>query len=350
MQPATLKTAIQLGQLMTLLAQLAQANKDFDKSLSRLRSGVQEQVIILARSGQEQVQLDSSVRLSRMHDTLSAAVQAYLEVPLLLARYTDPQAKPLHWVNLLTRNLERRKLISRRGLVTILREAAEYPLQPPADFKVLQEDRATITKAYASAVRNADWLALLLRLGLSQTSAHASNRLLIAEHSSHPGRARLAENLRLLCPAYELAPEPGPATRPVCESTIVQPQLSAEGLYNLHTSLDWNKLQAHPVIAALAIPAHGEEPEGYALESLLSLIREIHLVPTTGNPAGQAQERLNAFVADLQLRKTLIEQKQTKLQAQQADGAKIQALAALKQLDPAVLKALQANPELLQGL
>lgn len=266
MQPATLKTAIQLGQLMTLLAPLAQANKDFDKSLSRLRSGIQEQVIILARSGQEQVQLDSSARLSRVHDTLSAAVQAYLEVPLLLARYTDPQAKPLHWAKLLTRNLELRKLILRLGLVTILREAAEYPLPPPADFKVLQEDRAKVTKAYASAVRNADWLALLLRLGLSQTAAQASNRLLIAEHSSHPGRVRLAENLRVLCPAYEL--EPGQAARPVREPAIEQPPLSAEGLYNLHTSLDWNKLQAHPVIAALAIPAHGEEPEGYALEGV----------------------------------------------------------------------------------
>ena len=352
MQPSTLKTAIQLGQLMTLLGPLAHSSKAYDKQLARLRSGAQEQVIVAALASQDQIQLDCAVCLSRVLDALKTSVKAYIEVPLLLARWTDPHAKPLHGVQLLTRDPERRKKIVRRGLEVILETASAFPLlRPTPGFNVAQEERVKVAKAYASAVRNADWLELLLQLGLSETAAQAGNRLLMEAHSSHPGRTRLQDNLRALSPDYAAPLEAGQVDGvPKGEPSTTPPQLSAEGLYTLHISLDWNKLQAHPVIAALAIPSHGAEPEGYDLNGLVALITEDRRVPPGTWPGKQAQEMLDALVADLQLRKELIEQAQEKQQAQQADAARAQALEALKQLDPAVLQALQANPGLLQAL
>lgn len=347
MNTSTLKKAVQLGQLITLLTPLAHSSNSFDKRLSRLRSGAQEQVLVAALASQDQIQLDCAVRLSRVLDALKTSVKDYVEVPLLLARWTDPHAKPLHGVQMLTRDPERRKKILRQGLEVILENASAFPLlRPTPGFNVAQEARTQVAKAYASAVRNADWLDLLLQLGLSETAAQASNRLLLEAHSSHPGRMRLPDNLRTLCADYAAPLEAGHVEgAPKGEPSASPPQLSAEGLYTLHVSLDWSKLQAHPVIAALAIRAHGAEPEGYDLDGLGA-----RRVPPGTSPGKQAQEMLDALVADLQLRKALIEQAQAKQQAQQADAARAQALEALKQLDPAVLQALQANPGLLQAI
>lgn len=329
MKKETLTTAVELGQMFTLLTPLMRqhAGKAFVKHVSQMRSKADDLMVAAHYEGSAAAE----AHLAAMHTQVLEGIKANIDLPLLLKE--ERVAYPAR--------------IAKKGSgMARARNWPEILLGPlPGLFpraKVADADRARLLHTYSSVVRNSYWGPLLHRLGIQLDVASVYSDQLSYVHGSHQGRENLRENVRSLCPTYFDAPR-----------TIQVPgSTAASGLYVLQACLSLERLMAHPEIAQLAaeLSPTGKEPEGYELSKLLGdACRPVSLV--SGEAADQAmQEVLGTLLEGLLKRKAIFTKERAAAQRKAKEQAKAEAKAALQKLDPKLLKALKAHPDVLKEL
>jgi len=270
MKKETLTTAVELGQMFTLLTPLMRqhAGKAFVKHVSQMRSKADDLMVAAHYEGSAAAE----AHLAAMHTQVLEGIKANIDLPLLLKE--ERVAYPAR--------------IAKKGSgMARARNWPEILLGPlPGLFpraKVADADRARLLHTYSSVVRNSYWGPLLHRLGIQLDVASVYSDQLSYVHGSHQGRENLRENVRSLCPTYFDAPR-----------TIQVPgSTAASGLYVLQACLSLERLMAHPEIAQLAaeLSPTGKEPEGYELSKLLGdACRPVSLV--SGEAADQAMQEV----------------------------------------------------------
>lgn len=350
MKKETLDTAIHLGQLITLLSPLGNASKSFSKRLSRLRAGVESQVVLAVLSENTDAGRRAATRISDVHAALHDAFKRQVDVPELLRRSTGD--RPVFAMQVVS-GVRRMDCDS-----ALLGGAEAVKLEPNPGKGSNQQDRAAVTHAYASAVRNSTWLPTLLRLELGLSLATSENVRLTNEYSTHEGREALSSALFKLCPKYvagrealgqeltKLAPEgapPGPK-----RTRAKKVAVKAEGLFTVQVACKAETLLAQADIAALAsISFKGAEPEP-TLAAILEKATAPALVSPDDTPAVVAQRIVDELVAALVARKKLADDERVAIRTKAEAAAADSAVAALQQLNPTLLAALKKNPALLE--
>lgn len=332
MKKETLTTAVELGQMFTLLTPLmrqhAGAGKAFVKHVSQMRSKADDLMVAAHYEGSAAAE----AHLAAMHTQVLEGIKANIDLPLLLKE--ERVAYPAR--------------IAKKGSgMARARNWPEILLGPlPGLFpraKVADADRARLLHTYSSVVRNSYWGPLLHRLGIQLDVASVYSDQLSYVHGSHQGRENLRENVHSLCPTYFDAPR----AIQVPGSTA-----AASGLYVLQACLSLERLMAHPEVAQLAaeLSPTGKEPEGYELAKLLGdACRPVSL--NGGEAADQAmQEVLDTLLEGLAKRKAIFTKERAAARRKAKEQVKAEAKAALQKLDPKLLKMLKANPDVLKDL
>ncbi len=329
MKKETLTTAVELGQMFTLLTPLMRqhAGKPFVKHVSQMRSKADDLMVAAHYEGSAAAE----AHLAAMHTQVLEGIKANIDLPLLLKE--ERVAYPAR--------------IAKKGSgMARARNWPEILLGPlPGLFpraKVADADRARLLHTYSSVVRNSYWGPLLHRLGIQLDVASVYSDQLSYVHGSHQGRENLRENVRSLCPTYFDAPR----------AIQVPGSTAASGLYVLQACLSLERLMAHPEVAQLAaeLSPTGKEPEGYELSKLLGdACRPVSL--DSGKAADQAmQEVLDTLLEGLIKRKAIFTKERAAARRMAKEQAKAEAKAALQKLDPKLLKALKEHPDVLKEL
>ena len=339
-----LSNALRLGQLITLLAPLANANKAFSKKLGKLRSAVHEQVVMAAYLKSETAayrKVDGN--LNEVLSTLQASMLTYLDIKALLKRSeTERSIQLAHVVKVYSAETGARLFnVDQRLLEAVLN--VKFDTASGARFS--QEFRGDIIRAYCSAVRNSSWRATLMRLELSLEASSDANKALMHAHGSNQGREMLAERLKKLCPTYF-----DESTAKARGKKAAVTPLSAEGLYSNCVQFNTEALLSQSQIAELVditVPQSGE-PAGTSLPELLAKLTKPMQVPQGTPVATFAQACLDELVRGLQARRKAIEQVRAKDRRKATENAKAQAIEALQSLNPKLLKVLKDNPDILK--
>lgn len=336
MQKTTLDSAIRLGQLIRLLTPLANASKPFNKRLSRLRSTVDELVVLAALPGEKVPDIGAAAAIEAVYQALRASMVRHLNIKQLLHKaragrevYIRQVATP--WAA--KANVEE----------TLLADAEAVQLVVPGGTSIPQEHRASVLHAYASAVKNSSWMFTLRALDLDLETAGAESVALEDEHSSHPGRTALQATLLKLCPTYAGLKSPGGS-----RARFKKPVVKAAGLFITQVSLNAEVLLSQPEIAALADTAFLSPKAQPSLAALLKKAETPVVVCADETAEAVAQRIVDELVTGLVARRKALELEKESQRKKAESAAKASIVEALKQLSPDVLKVLKSNPELLQ--
>lgn len=349
MKKEALTQAIYLGQMLRLLAPIADQSKSFEKRLSRLRSCLEEQVVLAVLSSGT-VASRAETRIGDMADALRTSMLQYLDVPKLVELSRTP-AQQIS-VYRLGKNGVRFDNYSHAMLGPVEAIERDRRLVPAG---IGQKERARVVHAFTSAVKNTRWAQTLLRLSFDLNTAELENTHLMQQYSSHPGRTALLETLNTLCPDTATA-----GTTPAARRTRAKKlAVSAAGLFSTQVVLSAEALLAQADIVALVDACYSGTdasvtrmlqvaPAPTTVSRLLQQATTPTAVGSDETPEAVAQNLVNTLVAGLQAGKKAADEERAKLRKQADDVAKRSAVEALKQLNPKLLKVLQANPDLLK--
>lgn len=338
MKKQTLDTAIHLGQLLTLLSPLGNANKAFHSGLSRLRAGVESQVALAVVARGTVTGETAEKRIDAVYQALLGAVSRHVNVPDLLTKAAKSrEVYPMDVIKGARRmNCQ----------VALLGDAQAVKLERGLGKGSDQAARATVVHAYASAVRNTVWLPLLLQLAVPLKRATGENTRLVTEYSTHAGREALAETLLTLCPSTGMAAADAKAAPKRIRSKKVS--IKADGLFVVQVACPVELLLANADISSLvSVTFQGTEPEP-TLAQLLEKASTPVLVRADEQPAAVAQCIVDEFVTGLVARKKAADDARDALRAQVEAAAADSAVAALRDLNPTLVAALKKNPALLE--
>lgn len=343
MKKDSLLAAIQVGQFLTLLAPIGNANKEFMKDLSRVRTATHNLAVVASFSSDPLAVQRAETRLSELAQALQSAMCTYLNVPALLSRSRGSSTFSFSAVSKEDPAV-RREAHRYNGQRVLLQDALAISSGPVGLSPNTQPQRAALLHALSSVTRNSSWLDSLLALGVDVTDAVTEDARLVRRHSSHPGRQQLQANRLTLCPTFE---DNKPAGR--SHPRRKAPSVSAAGLFKLQVTLDNLAVLKHPEIAALAVAStpDGTELEGFKLAPLLSTATTSVVLNPGDAPEEVAQRILDDLIAGLHSRKAAIEKATKAAKAKAAEAAREEARKAVKQLDPKLLRLLKANPDLL---
>lgn len=346
MKKDSLLAAIQVGQFLTLLAPIGNANKEFMKDLSRVRTATHNLAVVASFSSDPLAVQRAETRLSELAQALQSAMCTYLNVPALLSRSRDSSTFSFSAVSKEDPAV-RREAHRYNGQRVLLQDALAISSGPVGLSPNTQPQRAALLHALSSVTRNSSWLGTLLALGLDVASAVTEDVRLVRSHSSHPGRQNLKANQLALCPTFDEGPAPG-KSRPRRKA----PTVSAAGLFKLQVTLDNPAVLKHPDIAALALVStpDGSELEGFKLAPLLAMATTAVTLNPGEEPEEVAQRLLDDLISGLQNRKVAIEKAAKAAKAKAEEAAREEARKAVKAMDPKLLKMLKANPDLLNDV
>lgn len=353
MKKETLDTAIQLGQIIALLTPLANGSKDFNSRLSRLRARVESQVVLAVVAAKTEAGPRAELRIAEMHQALHSAVSRHVDLPVLCEQAA--KAREVYSGKVI-------KGTGRRNFASALLDDVEAIKPEPNLGKGSdQSQRAEVAHAYASAVRNSVWLPTLLRLELPLARATSENGRLMAEYSTNQGRDALPKTLRALCPSYKAADTAlsiGRAQAPALAAAGATPapkrtrakkvSVKGDGLFDVQVSVKADKLLAHPDIAALVrVTFKGVEPEPTLAQLLEKATTPVNVSPDE-TPVSVAQRLVDDLVKGLVARQKAADAERAAHRAQLEAAAAESAVAALRDMNPALVAALKKNPQLLQ--
>jgi hypothetical protein len=350
MNKETLDTAIHLGQLITLLTPIANGSKAFSKRLSRLRAGVESQVALSVLAAKTDAGSRAQTRINEVHTALLGAFKRQVDVPELLRR--SATAREVYAMQVIT-GVRRMDCDS-----VLLGDAEAVKLEPNPGKGSDQAARAAVVHAYVSAVRNSTWLPTLLRLELGLGLATNENARLTKEYSTHNGQEALSDTLLKLCPTYIAGREalgnelsklaPGGAKLAPKRARAKKVAVAAECLFTVLVACKAETLLAQADIAALAsVTFKGAEPAPKLAELLEKATTPVPVGPDD-TPAAVAQRIVDELVTALTARKKLADDERAAIRAKAEAAAADSAVAALQQLNPALVAALKKNPALLE--
>lgn len=342
MKKDALNTAIQLGQFIKLLNPLGVRNKVINKDLSRLRSRIDEQVLIAVTQVGTASCTRAQNRLSDLHAALLSSMQTYLDLPKLVSLSGPSTAVSAYQVAKTDASTGRPMAFRSRVESLLLEEALSIKVEP-SRVTAPQEVRARVLHAYSSAVRNSSWLPTLLVLKVNLAAANTDGLRLQRQHGSHPGREGLQDNLLILCPSYveDATPEKG-------AKRTRKPSVKAAGLYSVQVACSAEALLSHPDVAMLAHVAPTEGDVEPSLASLLAAATKPVVLKDGDTPEAVAQAVVDELTKGLMARKKAVDAAERKLRAKAEEAAKEAAIEALKKLDPKLRKLLKSNPDLLK--
>ncbi|KVP17139.1 hypothetical protein [Burkholderia ubonensis] len=337
MKKNALDTAIRIGQLIRLLTPIANGCKSFNKRLARLRSSVDEQVLLAALGGDTAYAKRAERSIEDLENALRASMVRYLNIPTLLERSRKERSV---YPSQVAKAAARRTDVER----ALLADAEAVLLDKAENKGIAQTARAHILHAYTSAVKNASWMSTLLRLDVTLSTANTENAHLVKEHSSHQGRERLQATLLKLCPTYE------GSVAAARRGRSKKPAVTAEGLYVTQVAFKAETLLAQPDIAALADSSFLSAEAQPSLAQLLEKASTPVVVGPDEAPQAVAQRVLDELVTSLVARKKAIDAEKDQLRKKAEEAAKASTVEALKQMNPQLLKVLKNNPDLLKAL
>jgi hypothetical protein len=341
MKKETLDTAIRVGQLIKLLTPLGNASKPFGKRLAKLRSGLDEQVVLAVLAGESEQGVRAPAVIAELDAALRDSMVQLLNVKALL---TPDSPHRIYSAAKKARASDVRDVLNAAEAVT--RESTQK-------MKLDQTQRALVLHAFTSAVRNTNWLSPLMHLGLDIGAATIENTSLARVNGSQQGRERLETTLLKLCPTYMEGAGPAPRRRKASTSTAARtrtPVVKAEGLFVTQVVLNADALLRQPDIAALAGTSFLSEEAQPSLANLLKKAATPVMVGPDDTPDVVAQHIVNDLVKGLVARNKAIEAEKVALREKAEATAQASAVDALKQLDPKVLKLLKSNPDLLKSV
>ncbi|KVP96775.1 hypothetical protein WJ97_12915 [Burkholderia ubonensis] len=334
MKKNALDNAIRLGQLIRLLTPLGKSSKTFDKRLAKLRSGVDEQVVLAALAVETEQGDRAAGNIEALYQALRGSIVRYLDVKALL------KGAPNSWTEGCWPMAGRRVNVQK----VLLADAEAVQLESGRGTGIAQPARAGVLHAYTSAVKNSSWMATLIRLDIDLATVNSENANLMKAHSSHQGREGLQATLLKLCPTY--AGTVATARRGRSKKPVVK----AEGLYVTQVAFNPETLLAQPDIAALANTSVLSAETQPSLAQLLNKAATPVVVGAEETAEAVAQRIVDELVTGLVARKKAIDAEKEALRKKADEAAKASAVDALKQLNPKLLKVLKNNPDLLQSL
>lgn len=340
MNKTTLDTAIRAGQYLKLLAPLGNYQKPFGKRLAKLRSGLDEQVVLAVLAAETEQGMRAPAVIADIDKALGDSMKQCLNVKSLLSRVDPPH-----------RVFSAAKKRSTTDVGVVLTDAEAVPRESAKVLKLEQTQRALIIHTFTSAVRNSNWLSPLMSLGLDIGAATIEHGHLARTSGSHQGRENLMTTLLKLCPTYMDSDAPAPRRRgKVTTARARTPVVKADGLYVTQVALNADALLMQPDIAALAGTTFVGEESSSTLANLFKKAATPVVVGPDETSDVVAQRIVNDLVAGLVARNKAIDAEKVALREKAEESAKATAVDALKQLDPKVLKLLKSNPDLLKSI
>lgn len=339
MNKDTLQTALQLSQLITLLTPLGRSSKHCMKRLSALRSILHEQVLLCAHSAVPSEVQSAELTLKTMHGALHDAIMRNLDVTKLIS---NPKGALSPYAAAKGKDLARS---ADYGCDFLLGDALHVERGTEVS-KFSDEVRSPTIRAFTSASNNSNWMPTLLTLVGPLEASGASGRMRSA-YSSGQGRAQLIGNLQRLC--ADLATQDTSSAKKR-KSASRAPTVDVSRLVVLHVSLPMENLLREPHIAELSnhfLP-DGSEPTGLALRDMFQEAAAPHALGAEETPQSVAQARLDTLLAKLTDRANAIQAERVRLKKEAEKHAQAATLDAIKKLDPKLLRALKANPDLLR--
>jgi len=341
MKKETLDTAIRVGQLIKLLTPLGNSSKPFGKRLAKLRSGLDEQVVLAVLAGETEQGVRAPAVIAELDTALRDSMVQLLNVKALL----NPGESPY-------RVYAAAKKARTSDVRDVLNAAEAVPRESTQKLKLEQTKRALVIHAFTSAVRNSTWLSPLMHLGLDIGAATIENASLARVNGSHQGRENLVTTLLKLCPTYMEGSAPAPRRRGKASTAARTraPVVKAEGLFVTQVAMSAEALLRQPDIAALAGTSFLSAESQPSLANLLKKAATPVVVGPDETPTVVAQRVVDELVKGLVARNKAIEAEKVALRQKAEENAKASAVDALKQLDPKVLKLLKSNPDLLKSV
>jgi hypothetical protein len=331
--------------MLKLMAPLAAANKAFSKRLSKLRSGLDEQLVLCLLAGESAQGILAPDVIAELDKALRDSMVERLNVKGLL----DNSGLSHH----LAFNAARKDRVSDVYQVLAPAEAVSYETTQHLNVKVDQAERSKIIRDFTSAVHNSNWLSTLMHVGMTAGVATTQSASLSRKHSSEQGRDLLMMKLLRLCPTYveAVAPARKRSTKASTSATRTSrtPAVVAAGLYVTQVVMSAEALLKQPDIAALADTTFLSS-ENQSLAALLEKASKPVVVGEGETPDTVAQRIVDELLVGLVARNKAIAAEKQAVRQRAQDAAKATALDALKQLNPKVLKLLKDNPDLLKNV
>ncbi len=347
MKKETLDTAVRVGQMLKLMAPLAAANKTFAKRHSKLRAALDEQVVLCILSPESEQGAQAPGAIVEFDRVLRDSMAENLNVQGMV----DNSGLSPH----IAFNAARKVRISDVHQVLVPVEAVSF--QTSRHLNIDQESRSKIIRDFTSVVKNTNWMGVLMHVGLTVGIATKQSASIARMHSSEQGRELLSMKLAFLCPTY-YEENAGGARRSRAKAGTagdVTPvrrtrklTVKADGFFTTQVTLSINTLLAQSDIAALVGVASVSFES--SLEGLLKKAAEPVVVAAGETPDAAAQRVLDELVAALTAREKAIGTERRALRKKAEDAAKASTVDALKQLNPALLKVLKNNPDLLNSV
>lgn len=334
--------AVRLSKLTLLYKLVERTNPGFKKRVSRLRS-LTEQLVAQAMLGTAPKASETVLKLLFEAAKTSLVEQLHVEVLLEQQAVRKNLLKPMGRVWRPAFLLERVEEVLAGASTMFIDDGVDPLVGEPLD----NDERGKLLRQFGSIVRNADWLPLLLDLGVPAHTAVQLNRKLEISYSSHPGRQQLEVLIERFCPASSAE-----AKKTVRKARTVTRNPDATGLYTLSLQLDAQALSGNTEFARLAgltLPKSGE-PREHLLSELLAYALAPVGVPDLAEVPAIAEQRVTELFDRLRLREQAIKLVKDKEAKEQAKEQKNKVMAALKQLDPKLLHALKQDPGILDQL
>jgi len=338
--------AVRLSKLTLLYKPVEGTDPGFKKRVSRLRS-LTEQLVAQAMLGTAPKASEAVLKLLFEAAKTSLVEQLHVEVLLEQQVVRMPLRKnllkPMGRVWRPAFLLERVEEVLAGAPTMFIDDGVDPLVGEPLD----NDERGKLLRQFGSIVRNADWLPLLLDLGVPAHTAVQLNRKLEISYSSHPGRQQLEALIERFCPASSAE-----AKKTVRKARTVTRNPDATGLYTLSLQLDAQALSGNTEFARLAgltLPKSGE-PREHLLSELLAYALAPVGVPDLADVPAIAEQRVTELFDRLRLREQAIKLVKDKEAKEQAKEQKNKVMAALKQLDPKLLHALKQDPGILDQL
>jgi hypothetical protein len=339
MKKETLDTAVRVAQMLKLMAPLAAASKPFSKRLSKLRSGLDEQLVLCLLAAESAQGLHAPGAIAELDKALRDSMVEWLNVQGLL---DNPHAGF---------NAARKARIADVHAVLASAEAVSY--ETTQHLNLDQSQRSQIIRDFTSTVHNSNWLGTLMHVGLTAGIATTHSASLARKHSSEQGRDLLMTKMLRLCPTYVEAVAPARKRSTKASTSTARtsrpPAVPAAGLYMTQVVMAADALLKQPDIAALADTTF-LSVENQSLAVLLEKAAKPVVVGEGETPDTVAQRIVDELLVGLVARNKAIAAEKQAVRQRAQDAAKATALDALKQLNPKVLKLLKDNPDLLKSV
>ena len=334
MDKNTLQHALLISQLLRCSEHLLKNTKDGSKRLSILRSRLEKLVMLAFESNDPLTRSQVEESLANQFTALSASFLQVVELGPFM------QAMAMREGPIVGKHF--RRGISRSLLNLLLEGVEDVPVvsaPSQSDVKV----RAEVMRWFATAGRNFSWVPLLTRLGVESADVDNMANHLSALFGSQEGRSKLPDVLRSLCPKFytEKAKTTGRSNR------AGKPKVDASGLFDEMVVVNIESLSAHPSILELRQATSDDAIIVNKRAALLKAVTVPHAIKAGHSAAKVAQDLIDDYVAGLYELKKEADKLRLKARREAAAKAEETAVKELREMNPALLKLLKSNPDLL---